>query len=87
MLIFGANVPSSLVRAFDIGYVILPKTKDLSLLSTYALSKSHLSEAAFERTFARILPEVDWFFSLGTTALFVACMLGLAAWIFHKRDY
>jgi len=87
MFFFGADVPPAIVQAFEIAYAILPKTKDISLLSTYALSRSYLSPAAFKNIFAHQLPPVDWAFSLGTTAAFAVVTLALAAWIFRRRDY
>jgi len=87
MMLYGAEVPSWLVTTFDACYTVLPKTTDLSLLSTYALSHSYLSPGMYARTFGRELPSVDWTFSLGTTAAFTAAMLALAAWRFRRADY
>jgi ABC-type transport system involved in multi-copper enzyme maturation permease subunit len=86
-MLYGTEVPDLLKRIFEWGYVILPKTTDLTHLNTYALSRSYLSPEAFVRTFGRELPPVDWVFSLGTTAAFTAVMLGLAAWVFRRKDY
>jgi hypothetical protein len=64
-----------------------PKTSDLTSLNDYFLSRSHLSEAAYQRAFAGQIPKVDWLWSLGTTAAFTAAMLALAIWLFRRRDY
>jgi ABC-type transport system involved in multi-copper enzyme maturation permease subunit len=68
-------------------YWVLPKTQDLGLLNRMVLSKSELSPEAYDRLFGFVLPEVDWWFSVGTTAAFAVAMLGLAMWVFKRRDY
>ena len=65
----------------------MPKTSDISSLNTVFLSRSHLSPAAYQRLSALHVPEVDWWMAGGTTAAFVALMLALAAWLFHRRDW
>ena len=76
-----------MAAALDVAYTVLPKTTDIGSLNTLFLSKSHLSEAAYERFMAPMIPDVDWTFSLGTTALFTLVVLALAAWRFHRTDY
>lgn len=85
--VWGAEVPQGLVTTFDVAYWILPKISDIGNLSVYALSKSHLSEGAYRRLFAKHMSDVNWAASLGTTILFAACMLGLACFFFKRRDY
>ncbi len=87
MALFGAELPDWTIKALDVCYAVLPKTTDLKLLSTYALSHSYLSPGMYARTFAKELPNVDWTFSLGTTAAFTAAMLILAAWRFKRADF
>ncbi|MBN1420222.1 MAG: ABC transporter permease subunit [Planctomycetes bacterium] len=87
MFFTGADPPRALERAFDIAYAILPKTKDLGHLNTFALSRAQLSPDAFARTVGEVLPRIDWVYSLGTTAAFTAAMLALACWRFSRKDY
>ena len=87
MMLFGVDLPRWLVRTIEILYAVLPKTRDIAILNTYALARSHLSPEAFARTFGRELPPVDWVMSLGSTAIFTACTLAAAAWFFARRDY
>lgn len=82
------QIPGSLRTAVDVAYKVLPKVKDFDFLTVEFLSRSHLSEQAYQRTFAGQIPDdIDWTFSLGTTALFTAAMLGLAMWRFARRDF
>jgi len=73
--------------AFETAYTVLPKTSDLDALNTYILLNAHYSGAARERALDELYSEVDWAFSAGTTAAFAVAMLGLACWLFHRRDY
>ena len=75
-----------LVTTVEAAYTVLPKIKDLDAMNRLALSQGHLSDHARARSFGQ-LPEIDWVFSLGTTAAFTAVMLGLAVWLFRRRDY
>lgn len=80
-------VPAWVQNTLDVLYGLAPKTADLGSLNVYFLSRSHLSEAAYQRAFAGQLPKVDWLWSLGTTAAFTAVMLALAVWALKRRDY
>jgi ABC-type transport system involved in multi-copper enzyme maturation permease subunit len=85
---FGRDeVPALLDTAIRVAYAILPKTKDLSLLNTYMVSRANLSESAYGREIALAVPDVDWVYSIGTTGLFTAAMLGIAVWFFRRKDY
>jgi len=81
------DVPRSVKTALDVAYAILPKTKDIGELNTFFLSRSHLSPEALRRIIPENAIDVDWLYSFGTTGLFTAAMLGLAIWIFRRRDY
>jgi ABC-type transport system involved in multi-copper enzyme maturation permease subunit len=84
---FGQSKPPGwLGRTLDTLYTILPKTTDIAHVNSHFLSRSHLSPEALRRTLPD-LPRVDWLHSLGTTAAFAALMLGLAVWVFRRRDY
>lgn len=82
-----AETPRSLKIAVEVLYTILPKVRDLGHLNTLVLSRSQLSPEAFGSSQFQMLPEIDWVFSLGTTALFTAVMLALACWWFWRRDW
>jgi ABC-type transport system involved in multi-copper enzyme maturation permease subunit len=83
----GQMVPQWLQSTLDVMYGFAPKTGDLMSLNTHFLSRSHLSETAYQRAFAGQIPKVDWLWSMGTTAAFTAAMLLLAIWFFRRRDY
>jgi ABC-type transport system involved in multi-copper enzyme maturation permease subunit len=83
----GQDIPRGIEVTLEGIYTVLPKTPDLGHLNTLFLARSHLSEAAYQRIIGPIMPDVRWGFSLGSTALFVAVMLGLSIWIFHRRDH
>jgi len=87
MFFMGAEPPRALESALEVAYTILPKTKDLGHLNTYALSRAQLSPDALAHSLGQVLPEIDWAYSLGTTAAFTAAMLALAAWRFSRKDF
>jgi hypothetical protein len=51
------------------------------------VSRTRLSDEAWESLYADRALEVDWVLSLGTTVGFAALMLAGAVWIFRRRDY
>ncbi len=67
-------------------YWVLPKMGDFGHAMTLGLARSHRSDAARARV-STSMPEVDWVFSLSSTGLFAAAVLGLAVWWFQRRDY
>ncbi|HEY3325326.1 MAG TPA: ABC transporter permease [Planctomycetota bacterium] len=83
----GQSMPNWLRSTIDVLYDLAPKTLDLNALNTSFLARSHLSEQAFQRAFGNHLPQVDWAWSLGTTAAFTVVMLALAVWFFRRKDY
>ena len=87
LLYAGQMVPAWAKSLLNVLYAIAPKTLDLASLNTYFLSHSHLSESAYQRSFAGTIPKVEWGYSIGTTAIFTAVMLGLAMWTFRRKDY
>lgn len=80
------GLPKWVADAVALSYAVLPKLEDLDTLTTTLLARAHLSDAARARMFSQ-LPEVDWWFSLGTTTLFAAAVLALAVWVFRRRDH
>lgn len=81
-----AHVPPWVDSVVEGAYAVLPKVKDLDYVSMFALSQSHMSEGARARHFG-VLPDIDWAFSIGTTAAFTAAVLAAAVWLFRRRDY
>lgn len=70
----------------DTAWWIAPKTSELSNLGLLRLGRAELSPMAFER-FRQHVPEVaDIATTLGTTALFAAVVLAIAALLFRSRD-
>jgi ABC-type transport system involved in multi-copper enzyme maturation permease subunit len=68
-------------------YWILPKTTDFGHLNTLFLSRSALSEDAYQRLYATTLPKIDWAWSMGSTAVFCAVVLSFAILIFKRKDF
>ena len=74
-------------NSLEVIYTILPKTADVSALNQRLLARAYLSPEALQRVGLTKLPHVDPWFSFGTTAAFVAVVLGLACWMFRRRDF
>ncbi len=78
--------PEWVKTLIEVLYTILPKITDLDTLNTWLFSKATLDPMAYDRIMKE-LPEVDWFFSLGTSFAFAAVVLALGCRLFYKRDY
>jgi hypothetical protein len=82
-----ADVPQSATAALDAAYAVVPKTGDLARLNEVFLARSNLSPGAMHRAMLDKMVDVNWSYSLGTTALFTAVVLAFAAWSFRRRDW
>lgn len=81
-------VPKWVRPAADVFYFFMPKTSELKAINTYFLLKtSGVSEEMVGPEAIRQLAQLSWGTTLGSTALFIGVMLGLACWIFSRRDY
>lgn len=87
-LVDRGTVPKWVGPAADAFYFFMPKTSELKAINTYFLLKtSGVSEEMIGPDAMKQLAQISWSTTLGSTALFIAVMLGLAAWIFSTRDY
>ena len=81
----GIALSATWKSALDTAWWIAPKTSELSNLGLLRLGRAELSPTAFER-FRQQVPEVaDLATTFGTTALFAAVVLAIAA-LFPGRD-
>jgi hypothetical protein len=82
----GIALSATWKSVLDTVWWIAPKTSELSNLGLLRLGRAELSPMAFER-FRQQVPEVaDLATTLGTTALFAAVVLAIAALLFRRRD-
>ena len=81
------KLPSLLERGLEVVYWVVPKTSDVGAMNQQALAQAWLSPEARARIGLAGLPHVDYALSLGTTVAFAALMLGVACWLFRRRDW
>lgn len=67
-------------------YWLLPKCSDLVALNQELLARERLSPELAAMLFPPT-PPIDWWFAGGTTALFAAAFVALAAWWVARRDW
>ena len=75
------------VRTIQAAHFVLPRTRDLDVLTTNLLSRSLLSEAERKAKDLNNTPSLTWGESLIVSGIFVAIMLGLSCWRFTVKDY
>lgn len=88
----GLKAPAAICRTIEIVRLGLPRTSELNQASTYFIVKGNLGpeldallEGQGQGRSRDLAPE--WL-SLGlSSAAFIVAMLGLACWIFSRRDY
>jgi len=68
-------------------HYVLPRTKDLDILTTKLLLRGVMTEGEIRTQKLDVLPQVTWGESLAVSAIFIAVMLGLACWRFARADY
>jgi ABC-type transport system involved in multi-copper enzyme maturation permease subunit len=68
-------------------HYVLPRAKDLDILTTKLLSQEALTEGELRAPDFALKPEITWRESLTVSGLFIALMLGLACWRFAWADY
>ena len=83
----GQEIPGWANTTVDTIHDVLPRTKDLDLLTTKLLSHEVLTESEIRRQKLDRLPDVTWGESLSVSGAFIAVMLGLASWRFVSKDY
>jgi ABC-type transport system involved in multi-copper enzyme maturation permease subunit len=84
---FGDEIPGWANTTVNTIHNVLPRTKDLDLLTTKLLSHEVLTESEIRRQKVDRLPDVTWSESLSVSGAFIAVMLGLASWRFVTKDY
>ncbi|MBK9383655.1 MAG: ABC transporter permease [Planctomycetes bacterium] len=68
-------------------YTVVPKTSHIADLGQRWLIEARLGGAEGVGRMLDEVRQVDWAFSLGTTAAFTAACLALACWWFRRADY
>jgi len=81
------TVPGWIYATVDKIHYVLPRTKDLDILTTKLLSRGVMTEGEIRAQKLDLLPKVTWGESLAVSGIFIAVMLGLACWRFARADY
>lgn len=80
--------PAWVYTSSDSAHFILPRYKDLDLLTNMLLAKDLLGEDYPERKMMeKTYSTISWGQSIGFTTGFIVLMLGLACWRFAVKDY
>jgi ABC-type transport system involved in multi-copper enzyme maturation permease subunit len=82
-----SGVPGWVFTTVDVLHFVLPRTKDVDILSTKVISRGVLTEAEIKHRGLDKLPDLNWAESLSVSGAFMAVMLGLASWRFAVKDY
>jgi ABC-type transport system involved in multi-copper enzyme maturation permease subunit len=78
--------PEAAVKVVDAVYFVLPKPTDIfQLFERYMSTGPSMSDSA--RMAAKLLAGLNVWMVAGTSAAFTAAVLGLACWVFSRRDY
>ncbi len=75
------------IRLLNGAHFILPRTRDLDILTTQLLSTEILSESEIEHRGLKEAPAITWGESLTVSGIFIALLLGLSCWRFATKDY
>jgi ABC-type transport system involved in multi-copper enzyme maturation permease subunit len=81
------NPPAWVERAVDTAWLALPKIKDVDSLTAQAISDGHGASAELRRMAQVSADQIEPLVSLGTTAGFSVVVVGVAVWVFSRRDY
>jgi ABC-type transport system involved in multi-copper enzyme maturation permease subunit len=81
------SIPDWVYTTTNVVHFVLPRTKDLDILTTQLLSRQVLTEGDIRRQRLDRPLAVSWGESLTVSGVFIALMLGLACWRFSTRDY
>jgi ABC-type transport system involved in multi-copper enzyme maturation permease subunit len=72
----------------DTAHFVLPRYKDLDILTSKLLARDLLAPDSFERQMQeKTFTSINWGESVGFTVGFIAVMVGLACWRFATKDY
>lgn len=77
--------PGWVLDVLQVLYLALPKTLRLELLGNHLLMPHAGTRQA--QDIAEQVARVDWLLDMGTTGLFTCVVLGLAVWVFQRRDW
>ena len=81
------EIPNWVYTTVDTLHLVLPRTKDLDILTTQLLSREVLPENEIRQQKIDRLPSLTWTESLSVSGIFIALTLGLACWRFATKDY
>ena len=81
------TIPGWIYASVDKIHYVLPRTKDLDILTTKLLLRGVMTEGEIRAQKLDVLPQISWGESLAVSGIFIAVMLGLACWRFARADY
>jgi ABC-type transport system involved in multi-copper enzyme maturation permease subunit len=81
------RLPEWVYPVADAVHLVLPRTKDLDLLTTRLLSRDLLTEGEIRALKLDQATPLSWGESLTVSGVFIGLMLGLACWRFATKDY
>jgi hypothetical protein len=83
-----ALLPRWVYDTSDTVHFILPRYKDLDILTTHLMAKDLLGPDSPDRKEAdRMVREVSWPQTIGYTVFFIGLLVALACWRFSVKDY
>ena len=82
-----SQIPDWVYTTAEVVHFVLPRTKDLDLLTAKLLSADALTEAEIRQMKMDRTTSITWGESLGVSGAFIGVMLGLACWRFARKDY
>jgi hypothetical protein len=80
------EIPEKLKRGVEIYYFLLPKTGDISQLFEAYMTEGRVSQEA-QRIGEDLRRRLDPPTVVGTSAAFTLMLLGIACWVFSRKDY
>jgi ABC-type transport system involved in multi-copper enzyme maturation permease subunit len=81
------DIPSWVYPTVDSAHYVLPRTKDLDVLTTRLLCREVLTEGEIRQRKLDPTKSITWGESLTVSGVFIALMLSLACWRFAVKDY
>ena len=81
------KLPASLHRVVQAAHFLLPRAKDLDLLTTRLLSHELLTKGQIRHYGLDGVPPATWVESILVSCVFVLALLGLGSWRFATNDY
>ena len=81
------SIPSWVFTSADVLHAVVPRTKDLDLLTTKLIVDDTLGKAEKREGRVDLITFPTWGEVIGVSSAWIVVMLGLACWRFSTRDY